>query len=120
MITKSHSINYLKNLLTKRFSRNRNIDVVCDKMLEKIEATPIKNLMASTAELDALIAVLPLPHAMELIAILARRTPGLLEYMHVTVDARKRQASTLFKVLETFKPSHLEMIRAALESGQIE
>lgn len=89
-------------------------------MLAKIEAAPIKSLMASTAEIDALIAVLPLPHAMELISILARRTPGLLEYMHVTVDARKRQASTLFKILETFKPSHLEMVRAALESAQME
>lgn len=120
MITSVNAIEYLKKLMTIRLTRRKPVIDSFEKMLEKLEHVPINKLMAATPELDRLIAVLPLPQALKIISLLERRVPTLLEYMEITVDARKRQANALFKLLETFKPSHLEMVRAALESAKID
>lgn len=116
MLTKT--IAYIRQFLTRRLSAGNNIGATCDQWLDSIEVAPISKLMAAPTELDNLIAILPLPHAMRLIGILERRTPALLDHMMVTTDARRREASAFLKLMETFKQSHLEMIRAALESAQ--
>jgi hypothetical protein len=120
MITSTTAIEYLKKLMTIRLSRQKPVIDLFEKTLAKLEYVPIEKLMASTPELDRLIMVLPLPQALKIISLLERRVPALLDYMEITVDARKRQANAIFKLIETFKPSHLEMIRAALESAQME
>lgn len=117
MIT-NDSIRYIKNLMRMRLSRRRNIDKICEEVVDKLEAASLASIQGAVAQIDNLILILPLPHALKVIEVLSRRAPSVLEYMSQTIDARSRQASTLLKLMETFKPSHLQKIRAALANAQ--
>lgn len=104
-----------RQLLKLRLSRRDPVKERCERAIQLLESADVATIQGAISQIDEMLRVMPIVHALDMINVLKAKAPMALEYIRPTVEARERQAKALGKVLQTFDKQQVSLVRAALD-----